>query len=220
MHEPVVSRALIDLLDSDSVFFDIGAHLGYYTVLASQYCTDVRSFEIDPQMVGLIDSHFECTDVSETNVEIICSAVTDQYGNYASYTPHQAEDPSTNSINYTESDGGGRISVPTVSIDAYCATTGISPDVLKVDVEGFEVDVLAGMEDIARTVDALLLEVHPSLLSRYRHDLSTLFSLLDEYGFTSSRFVNHRDETIPESALEPVEDTQDITDNCMLLCTK
>jgi FkbM family methyltransferase len=44
--------------------------------------------------------------------------------------------------------GGGAIStlVPTVSVDAVVQTTGIAPDVMKIDVEGAELAVLKGAQ--------------------------------------------------------------------------
>ena len=51
-----------------------------------------------------------------------------------------------------------------MSIDAFCAARGTSPDVIKVDVEGAELDVLRGArQTLASCSPALFVEFHPSL---------------------------------------------------------
>jgi hypothetical protein len=57
--------------------------------------------------------------------------------------------------------------------DSYWATSGITPNLLKIDVEGFEEEVLAGMKSLlaAPELRAVFLEVHFAILeSRGRSD--------------------------------------------------
>jgi hypothetical protein len=58
------------------------------------------------------------------------------------------------------------ISVPTVTIDRFCAREGVQPSFIKIDVEGAELAVLRGArETIRRGGDrlALFVELHPSI---------------------------------------------------------
>ncbi len=64
-------------------------------------------------------------------------------------------------------------------VDDLCATLGFLPDVVKIDVEGFEREVLRGAQGILRRERPLLfLEVHPRLLSALGHSLGEIFDLL------------------------------------------
>ncbi len=66
------------------------------------------------------------------------------------------------------SNAAGPISVPTVTIDSFCAREGLLPSFIKIDVEGAELAVLRGArETIRRGGDALALfvELHPSIWS-------------------------------------------------------
>jgi hypothetical protein len=59
--------------------------------------------------------------------------------------------------------GGGVITVPTTSLDAFCDKHRLRPDVIKIDVEGEELDVLRGAR---RTLSLpsvqTFLELHPA----------------------------------------------------------
>jgi FkbM family methyltransferase len=58
-------------------------------------------------------------------------------------------------------DGQLRIKVPSLTIDALCAKHGIARvDLLKIDVEGFESDALAGAAAILPRTDRVMLEYH------------------------------------------------------------
>jgi hypothetical protein len=64
------------------------------------------------------------------------------------------------------SEHGLTVSVPTVTIDSFCAREAITPSFIKIDVEGAELAVLRGArETIRRGGDrlALFVELHPSI---------------------------------------------------------
>jgi FkbM family methyltransferase len=58
------------------------------------------------------------------------------------------------------------VRVPTVTIDAFCEREGVVPHVIKIDVEGAELDVLRGARQTIRRAGpelALFVEFHPSI---------------------------------------------------------
>lgn len=44
------------------------------------------------------------------------------------------------------------------TLDAWCARSGVVPDLLKIDVEGHELDVLAGASDVLHSVSVVQFE--------------------------------------------------------------
>jgi hypothetical protein len=50
-YEPATTKVAISQLRKDAVFFDLGAHVGQYTLLASPLCHSVHSFEAVPVLV-------------------------------------------------------------------------------------------------------------------------------------------------------------------------
>jgi hypothetical protein len=60
----------------------------------------------------------------------------------------------------------GGVDVPAVTIDEFCGALHLAPDVIKIDVEGAELDALRGArQTIARCGPslALFVELHPSV---------------------------------------------------------
>lgn len=124
------------------VVFDIGAHVGYYTLLASRLVGaegTVIAFEPLPRNLRYLKQHLEMNKAS--NVRLIEAAVTRSTG-----TARFEQRPS-------HAMGGlsmqGDLTVATVSIDELCAKAGIPrPDVIKMDIEGGEADALLGMRAV------------------------------------------------------------------------
>lgn len=67
--------------------------------------------------------------------------------------------------------------------DELCAAEGFEPDVIKIDVEGFEGEVLAGASRLLASRPLVLLELHPPLLSRFGTSALTLIEELRCRGY-------------------------------------
>lgn len=92
--------------------------------------------------------------------------------------------------------------VPARRLDSILAKEDlVAPVVLKVDVQGAEVDVLRGAGDLLSEVDYIILEFWPYGLARLGHAPEELFALLD--GFTFGAVL---EEGKPTPPLSPVED--------------
>lgn len=219
-HEPIVSKKLLNVLDGDSVFFDVGANVGFYSVLASRRCRSVHSFELDPRLASIVSSHFELSQTQ--NARVICAAISDSSEGVVSFTPHQTGNLSTNTIDEGHAQGDQDFEVSSLTLDRYCSEVGVVPDVAKVDVEGFEGHVLDGFE---RTLTespprALFVEIHPEILDGFNRTPQTLLSELRRLGYACYRFEDHRSQRPPEESLSRITDATSFTTNCMLFCTR
>jgi FkbM family methyltransferase len=187
VHEPAVTRYLVDIVKNDDVFFDIGANVGYFSVVAAASGAKTHSFEIDPRLGSIIYTNLEQNSESYT---VVVGAVSDQTDDIVSFLSHQSKNLSTNQI-VGASHG---FCVPTLSIDSYVKNRDLTPNLMKIDVEGAETAVVAGADETLACEDlrAVLLEVHPKLLDSVDTEIGSIYSAFVDRGFDCYRFKDHR----------------------------
>ena len=98
-HEPALCDQLREHLNRDSVFFDVGANLGFFTVLAALLCPQgqVHAFEMDPRLLSELQKNLEINRIS-AKVLVNACAVFSKTGELVRFRPHQKGNPSTNQL--------------------------------------------------------------------------------------------------------------------------
>ena len=144
--ESAVSEKLINTVRPTDVIFDVGAWIGPYTLLLSKLARSVVAFEPCPTSRKILEENLERNGV--TNVTVVGLALSDNEGRETIYyyNPYKQDDILASSmLNMVDRGGTGKgLSIPTTTIDAYCERTGVKPDGIKIDVEGYESKVLKG----------------------------------------------------------------------------
>jgi FkbM family methyltransferase len=75
-------------------------------------------------------------------------------------------------------------SIPQTSLDAYCLENGLSPEIVKIDVEGAELDVLEGARSIlTQDRPTIFLSVHPLQIAAFGRSTDELVDLMNELGY-------------------------------------
>ena len=164
-----------DELGETPVIFDIGAHFGYSTLCFSALenthgKAKVISFEPNPHNLEALKNHLDNNDSS--NVEVAPLALSDNKGSF--------EMMISNDIQGSQSTGSylngvmppleksvynkfTKTVVNTETLDQYINDKGITPNILKIDVEGAEYKVLKGAMSWLKNNQPkklLLIEVH------------------------------------------------------------
>ena len=163
--EPTQTRALLAHVGPGQVVFDIGANVGYYTLLASRRVGPsgrVLAFEPLPRNISYLYRHLALNDIE--NVTLIPLACSDR----SILTPFVAGDNCATGRLADAKYGPvpGRCEyVATVAVDEIVRESGLRPDLLKIDVEGAEEQVLKGAaETLALARPTVLLSVHSDAL--------------------------------------------------------
>lgn len=132
------------------VVFDLGGHVGFYTLLASELVGPngkVFVFEPVPRNLSYLKEHLRLNHAS--NVTVIEAAVSERSG-----AVFFDEGPDS-SMGHLASDG--RLQVMTVTLDELFSNGEIpAPDYIKIDIEGAEYSALLGARSI-------LMESHPTV---------------------------------------------------------
>jgi FkbM family methyltransferase len=139
--------------------YDIGANVGFYTLLASRLTWPggrVIAFEPWGPNLAFLRRHVEMNRLA--NVTVMSAAVGERPGTLR-FAPGIA-----GSLGHLSA--SGTIEVPVVGIDAFVAAgTAPPPDVIKMDIEGGEVDALRGAANVLATAKPVLfLATHSDVL--------------------------------------------------------
>jgi FkbM family methyltransferase len=144
-YESEVQDFLVRTLKASFVFYDVGAHYGYFTLLGSKLVTrggHVFSFEPSPRNAQRLRRVIELNELA--NVTAVAAAISDRCGAadlYMGGTENHYR-PSLLPVLFS-GDEGEHVTVETTTLDAF-GTTHAPPDVVKIDVEGAELRVLKG----------------------------------------------------------------------------
>ncbi|MFZ0847079.1 MAG: FkbM family methyltransferase [Pseudolabrys sp.] len=165
------------------VVIDVGAHVGLHSLVLSRLVGEAGSvvaIEASPANAALLRRHLQWNDCR--NVTVVEAAAGDKDGQVSfSYRPN-ATDPGgfANSLAYEN--GGDVVTVSMITLDKIAEN--ISPDLVKVDVEGAEYLVIKGAETLLRRCNPLLvIAFHPESMQQLSSSPAALVTLLSSYGY-------------------------------------
>ncbi len=163
-YEPELQAALREFLRPGSVVYDVGANIGYITLMMAHHVGPggrVFAFEALPANVERIQKNIALNKLP--NVTVISGAVTDKSGPVTFYV-HESVGmgKAAGSAGRREERYKAEISVPGLSLDEFVYGQGNpAPEAVKMDIEGGELLALPGMSRLLREAGPLLfLELH------------------------------------------------------------
>ncbi|HWX96130.1 MAG TPA: FkbM family methyltransferase [Solirubrobacteraceae bacterium] len=169
--EAPVEEVFLSLLAPGAVVFDVGANIGWYSLLAARAVGPtgtVIAFEPSVRNAALVQANAATNGL--LNVKTIPAAVTDEDG-WATFldngslegrlSKHYSEAQAKRRESHQREPRGSFV-VPVLSLDSWIPHSGVgSPSVVKIDVEGAEVGVIRGMTETLRSSGpTLIIELH------------------------------------------------------------
>lgn len=148
--EANLTNFLLRYLKPESIVLDVGAHVGFYSMLTSALVSQsgqVHSFEPTPWTFNLLKQNttnlknvtLNNNAVSNTNERIVFKDYGPGYGAFNTLREDGASVLKTKPKD---------VFVQTIILDEYCIEKNIRPDFIKLDAEGFEFAILNGMVKI------------------------------------------------------------------------
>jgi FkbM family methyltransferase len=200
LYEPDVANLLVKVLAEGDVVADVGANIGFFTVLASILVGAtgrVVAFEPSAENVERLRANLVYNDCK--NVTVIEKAVTDQVGeveffiNSGNSGGHALWDIGQ-WPGYTEENGTPvRVAVPATTLDAEWEQLRLpAPKVIKIDAEGADQRVLEGASDLlAREKPRFVVaELHPFGLARMGCNQESLRGCIERLGYSTFGLTN------------------------------
>lgn len=180
-------RVMEDQLSKGDTVIDIGAHLGYFSLMGRREVGPegaIYAFEPHPESFELLSRNISDNKFSNITVENELLAESRN---------EILLDDSDKSIRATisQKDSGTGHKMMSLPFDEYAKKHKVKPDFVKMNAEGAELSIIKGMNKVlADTHPYLLMEVHPHLIENQGGDPEELVDILTDTGYNTFNLIN------------------------------
>lgn len=206
LHEPETTRFIENSVESGQTAIDIGANVGYFTLLFAKAVGPkgtVHAFEPNPTLAKILRYNVRLNNYR--NVIVNEKAVSDKSGIARFYVDQQIHERS--SLNPRR--GSRIIDVDVIKLDDYFEKSESTIDWIKLDVEGHESKALAGMKQIFNENKNIRLIVE-FIPNNPGFDEENFFLQLEGFAFRSMdhNLLCWKEETASENNSSHIESRQ------------
>ena len=197
IYEPNQTKIVKKYVHEGDVVIDVGAHVGYYTLLMAQLVGKngkVYSFEPDPVNFELLKKSVEINGFE--NVVLIQKAVSDTTEKIKLFLGDN--DSAINRIYDAKlGDAKKSIDVESVTIDEYFKENDKLFNFIKIDSEGSEAKIINGMEKFLTKNRKLIMmtEFFPFLIKKSGDEPKQYLKSLENSGFELYNILDDNKET-------------------------
>jgi FkbM family methyltransferase len=208
--EADVASVLANLLTPGTTFFDVGANVGFYTIMAARRVGatgKVVAFEPVPENVASLRTNVAMNRLSNVMVEQVAVSSSARQATLDVSDSLEAKLVETPATRWS-------ILVTTLSLDLFIRQSGLCPDLVKIDVEGHEAAVIEGMRTtLADARPIVLAEMHGTNQEfvaafdglRYRLGPVEFASTVEEAPWWAHVLCVPTERPWPERCLRPVD---------------
>ena len=182
IREPVATKHLMDILTKDDVVLDIGANIGYYVLIEAQLCNKVYAVEPVPSNVIVLKDNIKLNHYN--NVEVFSLAFSKATGTEKMYLSPKSNWHSF----YPIKDVVGETKINVDTVDNFLKDRE-NPTIVRMDVEGYELNILYGMKETLKKIDRLFMEIHADIMSL--EDTKRLIEILNNESFFPELIIKY-----------------------------
>ena len=194
-YDAPVAAFLRERIRPGDTCIDVGANVGVYVLQFAHWSAPsghVVAFEPNPDALRVLRQHVEWNGL-QNRVEIAPMAVSDTPGHATLYAIEADGMSRLDQPNASIASEVKPLTVDVTTIDEFCERTGLKPDWMLIDIEGFEIEALRGARRvIGERADHLgiIVEIHPDVW-RGTHDEAV--QLFNELGVRPVPLTGQRD---------------------------
>ena len=174
------------LIKNDSIVFDIGANIGYYTIVAANKAKKGRVYAFEPVSSNFHSLRQNITLNNLQNVITNQNGISNIPGIYEYYVS-STDNSGMSGMQPAENFSGHVEKVQTITIDEYVIEHSISSvDFIKIDIEGNELNSLKGMKNtLTKFKPVLFIEILNEHLVNYHITADDVYEYLNDLGYES-----------------------------------
>lgn len=205
-YESDYAREMVSAMDGHKVIFDVGANIGYYSVIAGTVypLAKVYSFEPTPETYSELVMNIELNQLK--NVCPNKLALSDREEERELFFDRE-ESGAASFCNIREKESIVPVSVQQVTMDSFAIEKNIYPDFIKCDVEGAEFLVFKGATEVLRrSRPVIFVEILRKWCRKFGHEASDVVDFLKGLDYTP-HVLRGRDLTPIDNITEETEDT-------------
>ncbi len=159
-------RAIDKLIKkNEPVFFDLGANCGFFSLRTLDFFPKAKIHAFEPQVK--VNNKFKeniRANNLQNNISLHQFAIADRNSISTFYENRSPISASLSKEKVSRRTIRKKYPVEVISLNWFVEEFSVpSPDILKIDVEGSELDVLKGSTDFLNEISILLIEVHPPI---------------------------------------------------------
>jgi FkbM family methyltransferase len=202
------------LIKPGDIVVDIGANIGYYTLIAAKLTKDngkVYSFEPEPNNFQLLSKNIAVNGYK--NCTPIQKALSDKAGRIKLFLNITNLGAHSFINDEKKNRSGGEVDVQTITLDDYFENEVKSNkiDFIKMDAEGAEGLVISGAKRLLAENDVkILMEFWPNGLRKLGTDPLRMLRELEGFGF-KIKLLDDENKSMKEISLEEIIEYCDIT---------
>ena len=154
-----------------NVLFDVGANVGFYTLVSITAKPDLKVFAFEPNPINYarIKKNLSLNQLGEIHIEE--KAVGATQGKVDIYLPNLPYVSDVSSVYKSHSTYFNEFEhktyeVDMISLDEFCEANSIFPDIIKIDVELYELEVLRGMNNLLQNRIIIFCEIFNDKVKR------------------------------------------------------
>ncbi len=190
------------------IALDIGANLGYYALHMAQSASRVVAFEPHPTNYGLLCDNIELNGL--TNVDARQLALGATPGEADLFSAPEGENGGHSLLSH---EGRKQLSVKVETLDRCLAAEEIDPKTVsfvKMDVEGFEYQVLLGATRLLEAGPVIFAEFTPGLMKQEGETAASLLDFMQQHDYLPFKLHAQQLQSISLADLQGVRDDENL----------
>lgn len=168
---------LLSICKSPKVIFDLGANVGLYSCLLSELYPDAVIYAFEPLLSNFenLKKNIELNNLS--NVKPFDFGMADKEQDAIMCIPIDREVENTGLYSIKIANGKNPTKAHFKNMEAWCKENNIYPDLIKMDVEGCELDIILSSINVIKDVQVMFMEEKFGNSPKLRSVLSKYFDI-------------------------------------------